>query len=225
MMIITIDGPTASGKSTAARLLAQNIGFYHLSSGILFRSLGYLLVTYAGYNDEKLSLPAQKDIEYYLNPARFICSFNDTGKLTIMFEGKNIVPLLKQKQIDHYASLIATDSRVRYELLKLQHSLAQSYDLVVDGRDSGSVVFPHAAVKFFLTASVEVRALRWQQKQKKLGYELSLEEAIKQIENRDDRDRNRKISPLIIPNGAIVIDNSAYSIQETVDIMESFIHR
>ncbi|TET06073.1 (d)CMP kinase [Candidatus Dependentiae bacterium] len=225
MMVITIDGPIASGKSTAARLLAQRIGFYHLSSGMLFRTLAYLLVKYAGYKEEKLSMPAQKDIEYYLNPARFICSFDDTGKLHVMFKEENIVPLLKQKQIDHYASLIATDAHVRQALLKLQHSLAQSNNLVVDGRDSGSIVFPNAAIKFFLTASIEVRALRWQQKHKKLGYDLSLQEAINQIESRDDRDKNRKISPLVIPNGAIVIDNSDYSIQETVDIMESFMHR
>jgi cytidylate kinase len=224
-MIITIDGPTASGKSTAARLLAQRIGFYHFSSGILFRAVAYLLVNYAGYNEKKFSKPVQKDIEYYLDPSRFSYAFNQTGELTLKFEGKNIVKLLRQKNMGLYASLVATDAYVRNALLKLQRPLGQKYDLVVDGRDDGSVIFPNAAIKFFLTASVEVRALRWQQEQKKLGYDLSLEEAIKQIQNRDDRDIDRKISPLIIPNGAIIIDNSDYSVKETVEIMESFIRR
>jgi len=108
-------------------------------------------------------------------------------------------------------------------MLSLQQIIAQLYNLVVDGRDSGSVVFPDAVIKFFLTASVEVRALRWQQAQKKRGADFSLQEAIKQIKVRDERDQRRKVDPLIIPESAIIIDNSGYSIQETVDMLESYV--
>ena len=110
-------------------------------------------------------------------------------------------------------------------MISLQHTIAQSYNLVVDGRDSGSVVFPNASIKFFLTASVDIRAFRWQQAQKKDGVDLSLQEAREQIKRRDERDEKRKISPLIIPDGAVVIDNSDYSIEETVTIMELFVHQ
>lgn len=224
-MIITIDGPVASGKSAAAQLLAQHIGFYHLSSGLLFRALAYILTEHAGYREATLYSPASSDIAYYLDPTRFICTFDEAGKFHIFFEGDDIVPLLKQKEIDQYASIIATNEVVRQAMISLQQTIAQSYNLVVDGRDSGSVVFPNASIKFFLTASVEVRAFRWQLAQKKHGVDLSLQEALEQIESRDERDKKRTLSPLIIPEGAVVIDNSGYSVQETVTIMELFVQQ
>lgn len=222
-MVITIDGPVASGKSTAARLLAERIGFYHFSSGLLFRALAYLLTKYAGYTEKKLHTLVLSDIAYYLDPQRFTCTFDAKRRLHILFEGKDITPFLKQKELDQAASIIGINPDVRQAMLSLQRIIAQSYNLVVDGRDSGSVVFPDAVIKFFLTASVEVRALRWQQAQKKRGADLSLQETIKQIKVRDERDKSRKVAPLIIPENAIIIDNSGYSIQETVDVLESYV--
>jgi len=96
-MVITIDGPVASGKSTAARLLAERIGFYHFSSGLLFRALAYLLTKYSGYTEKKLHAPALSDIAYYLDPQRFTCAFDVMRRLRILFDGKDITPFLKQK--------------------------------------------------------------------------------------------------------------------------------
>lgn len=222
-MVITIDGPVASGKSTAARKLAQRIGFYHFSSGLLYRAVAFLLTTYAHYSEEKLHAPEQKDIDYYLDPKRFVCTFDAAGTFHILWEGTDIVSLLKQKQMDHYSSIISTNLNVRKLMLALQRELGQTYNLVVDGRDSGSVVFPNAIIKFFLTASVEVRAQRWQQAQKKMGNVVSLQEALHEVQRRDERDKSRKIAPLIIPEGAIIIDNSGQSVQETVEQMEGYI--
>lgn len=221
-MVITIDGPVASGKSTAARKLAARIGYYHFSSGLLYRALGYLLVHDSNYTLDRLYSPDPQDIEYYLAPERFVCTFDAGGKFHILWKGTDLVPLLKDKQIDQWASIISMNSLVRDRMLALQRLLGRTYNLVVDGRDSGSVVFPDAKLKFFLTASLEVRAKRWQQTQQSLGNTVSLSEVLHEIQERDERDKNREIAPLIVPENAIIIDNSGQSVHETVEWMVSY---
>ncbi len=222
-MVVTIDGPVASGKSTVARKLAARIGYYHFSSGLLYRALGYLLVNDANYTLDHLYSPDQQHIEYYLAPEHFACTFDAGGQFHILWQGTDLVPLLKDKQIDQWASIISMNSLVRDRMLFLQRSLGRTYNLVVDGRDSGSVVFPDAKLKFFLTASPEVRAKRWQQLQQSLGNTVSLSEALHEIQERDERDKNREIAPLIVPENGIIIDNSGQSVQETVKEMRSYI--
>jgi cytidylate kinase len=132
------------------------------------------------------------------------------------FDGVTITGFLKDSSIDRFASIIGINSAVRRKLAAMQHEIARNRDVIVDGRDAGSVVFPNAEYKFYITASAEERARRWQKQQAELGHAISLEHAHACIKERDNRDEKRKHSPLIVPVGAHVIDTTALTIDEVL---------
>jgi len=214
-MTITIDGPTASGKSTVARLVAQQLGIYYLNSGILYRALAYLLIHHAGYTLETLSTVQPEHVKEYLDPKRFVYRY-DGGYEHIFFDTVDITPYLKTSQMDQGSSIVSTNMMVRQELTQFQRTIAQKNDLVIDGRDCGSYVLPNATVKIFLTALPAVRALRWQHEQERKGNVFTQEQALEQLMMRDKRDAQRSVAPLVVPEGAVVIDNSVLSLHETV---------
>lgn len=222
-MIITIDGPTASGKSSAAKELAKRLGFHCLSSGSLFRALAYILIEKFGKSAEYLTDPKVEDIDTALDPRRFEYRIDQDGCGSVWFDGEDITSYLKSNEISQGASILGTNMTVRYALNALQQLLTKDYDIVVEGRDMGSVVFPHADRKFFLTASLDERAKRWQRVQKKRGETFSLDDTRAHIQERDTRDRERAIAPLIIPKDAIVIDNSNLDLQGTIEAMMPYL--
>lgn len=224
-MIITIDGPTASGKSTVARIVAQQLDYYYLCSGLLFRALAYLLMNKKGYTLQTIVDPSEQDLMFVLDPHRFSYHYDNQHFEYISFDNQNIGSFLKESIIDKAASLVSTNLKVRELLCNFQRNLAKKHNTVVDGRDSGSVVFPHAEYKFFLTADVEVRANRWQLQQSKLGIMYSQEESIKNIIERDRRDSERTIAPLVIPKGALVIDTSHMNAYATADELLNIINK
>ncbi len=216
-MIITIDGPTASGKTTIARMLAQKLGYYYLSSGLLFRGLAYTLVHDFLYNPEQLKNPREGDIKQALNNFEYCYDAQNNEQL---FVNKiNITQELRSQAISQYASIIGTNMMVRDALAALQHQIAEHHNLIAEGRDMGSAIFPHASIKFFLTASLEVRAQRWQKDQWAKGKEISLDHATHEIKIRDERDTTRIIAPLVIPDGAIIIDDSDLDQQQVLEKM------
>jgi cytidylate kinase len=214
-MIITIDGPTASGKSTLARAVAQKLGFYYVYSGLLFRALAYILMRDKGYTLASIAHPHAADVDYALDPAFFSYSYSD-GKEHILFHEENITSLLKTNDIDAAASIISTDPSVRQCILEVQRAVAREHSVVADGRDAGSVVFPHAEYKFFVTASLSERARRWILDQAKQGRTFTPEQAQEQLEERDHRDSTRVHAPLIIPAGAQIIDTTTLSKDEAL---------
>ncbi len=215
-MIITLDGPVASGKSTVSRMLAQKLGYYYLNSGALYRALGYLLVNKYGYTEQSVAHPTTEDITNCCNPSRFSYQYDAQHRERIFFDGVNITPYLKDRLMDKIASIVSVNEQVRKAVTQMQRDIARKYNIVTDGRDVGSVVFSHAEVKFFITASVEVRAQRWKKDQEKYGNHISYEEAINLITDRDNRDMHRTIAPLIIPLGAIIIDTSDLTLDQTL---------
>lgn len=229
-MIITIDGPTASGKSTVARLLAEQLGYTYINSGLLFRALAYLLM-------KKVEVVQNKkaSIELFETALAEDHTFLDIHSIEKLCErlryhfvsGKGsevylydepITHFLKSPEIDQAASIIGTHASVRQALLDFQRTLAQNHNVVADGRDCGTVVFPDADYKFFLTASLEVRAAR-------LGHTLnsqsnqSFEELKKAVEERDARDSHRTIAPLKPAPDAFIIDSSNMTVQEVISQM------
>lgn len=213
-MIITIDGPTASGKSTIARLLAEKLDFYYINTGLLYRALAYLLMQQKKYTYDMLACPKPEDIEAIIDLQCLVYTYSDGPHIS--FDNEDITSFLKDVSLDKAASIVSTVPFVREMLLKFQRDIAKRHNVVAEGRDTGSVVFPHADHKFYLKAKLTVRAQRWLQMQQLRGNILTLEEAIKTISERDERDSKRTIAPLTIPQGAIVLDNSDMSQEETL---------
>jgi len=222
-MIITIDGPVASGKSTVGRILAQKLGYYYLYSGLLYRALGYLLIHHCKYTVETIGNIAEADIIRCFDPKKFLYCYAPDTHERIFFDGADITPHLKDRFIDKISSIISVNEQVRHAVTQIQRFIASEYNIVTDGRDVGSVVFFHAEVKFFVTASVSIRAQRWRKDQEKYGNHFSQEEAIAIITDRDERDKNRAIAPLIVPHNAVIIDTSELNKEETVEKMMTII--
>lgn len=207
-MIITIDGPTASGKTTIARMLAQHLNYYYLSSGMLFRGLAYVLVHKYNYGQKTIAHVQSQDLQDALDPARLVYSYSKEQGEQLFFDGMNIGNHLRDKIITEYASILATQARVRDALTIMQHRIADHHSMVAEGRDTGSVIFPQAQVKFYLTASLDARAKRWYHDQCAKGRTLTLAQAHTEVQKRDERDMNRELAPLVIPEKAMIIDDT-----------------
>ena len=218
-MIITIDGPVASGKSTVSRMVAHRLGYYYICSGLLYRSLAYLLVNKYGYTHETIAHATQADVVSCFDPIRFSYCYDENIQEHVFFDNEDITSFLKERYIDTVSSLVSVNTFARQAIMHMQRAIAMKKNVVIDGRDVGSVVFPDADIKFFMTASIEVRAERWRKDQEKYGNYFSLDQAIASIAERDSRDENRSIAPLIVPQDAVVIDTSSLTIQQTVDVM------
>jgi cytidylate kinase len=211
---ITIDGPAGAGKSTIAKLLAKQLGYIYVDTGAMYRALAvYFLEQGIDPSDSQKMIAACKD-----------------AKITIQYEnqiqqvylnGKNITKYLREERVGNMASVCATLPEVRQTLLELQRDLAQQQDVVMDGRDIGTHVLPHANVKFYLTASSHARAKRRYMELKEKGEQATLEAITDDIEKRDYRDKNRSISPLRPAEDAIYVDSSEMSIEQvTKEMME-----
>lgn len=222
-MIVTIDGPTASGKSSTAKLLAQKLGFFYLNSGLLYRAVAYLLMQAKGYTIEALYNPTEQDLHILLDSQRITYTCNAVGNPQVEFDDADITPYLKGLEIDQAVPIVSANKLVRQLLLDVQRDIGAKHDLVIDGRDAGTVVFPQANFKFYLTAPLEIRAIRWIQDQQVRGVNVSFEQACKQIALRDERDMTRSIAPLVIPTDAIIVDNGLYSLNEIVDILYTWV--
>lgn len=222
-MIITIDGPTASGKSTTAQMLSRKLGFFYLNSGFLYRALAYILMNKNGYTDKTIHAVTEEDIRTIALDS-LVYSSDDLDNPHIYYCDKEITKYLKANaDIDQASSILSANSEIRKVLLEVQRAIGKKHNLVIDGRDSGSVVFPYADFKFYLTAPLEIRARRWMHDQSLRGKSISLKEALQQLHVRDERDMRRAVAPLKVPEGAIIIDNEAYTLEETVMIMYNII--
>ena len=223
-MIITIDGPVASGKSTVSRILADKLGFYYLCSGLIYRAIAYLLINNCGYTVATLDRITVEDIMQCADPVRLRYHYDELCQERVFFDNSDITLYLKDKFMDQVTSIVSVNKDVREAVTAIQRDIASHYSIVTDGRDVGSVVFPDAQVKFFLIATVEVRASRWRKDQEKYDNHFSLAEAVGLITERDDRDKSRTIAPLVIPRDAIVIDSSELDVEQVIEKMMQHIN-
>lgn len=221
-MIITLDGPCGSGKSTLAQLLAQKLGFFYINSGYLYRSLAYILVTEFGYDEYKLQCPNFDDIRNILDKHNFVYRYAD-GVVQIFFKGQEITHHLKSSTVSHNASLIAAHKQVRHFVVPLQQYFGTMHNLVSDGRDGGTEIYPDAQFKFYVTAAPEIRAQRLQADLEKNNVQVSFEQALQMTLSRDARDMNRAIAPLKKADDACEIDTSDQSIHQILDFLVSMI--
>jgi cytidylate kinase len=220
-MVITIDGPVASGKSTMARLLAQQLGFYYINSGLLFRAIAYLLVTRYGYQAETLEYASGQELLALVSHHTITYIYRESAQ--ILIDDVDVTAQLKSVAIDRAASLLSVHEAVRDKVLHMQQEVARDNDCVVEGRDAGTAVFPDAELHIFLTAPLEVRAARWQKDHAGKGMTVTLEQAMAEITERDERDSARVCAPLRIPQGAVVIDAGMRTISEILTELVSLV--
>ena len=204
LKILTIDGPSASGKGSLSRNIAKHLGFKILDSGLLYRTYAYF--SQSGSSVEVISNRIKNEISL---------SFNEND-VSILHEDKDITSLLRSETTAKIASELSALPKTREDLLTIQRDFYNQEGLVADGRDMGTVVFPKATLKIFLTASPEVRAKRRHLELQKRGQEVNMLDLIADIELRDMKDRTRTLSPLIPAEDSVVIDSSNMSIDEVL---------
>jgi len=206
--IITIDGPSGSGKGTISRLVAERLGWNMLDSGAIYRVLG-LAAERAGITAQQTSRLAALAIELDL-------SFQAEK---VLLENEDVSHLIRTETAGNAASKVAAVPEARAALLDWQRAYAKAPGLVADGRDMGTVVFPDAKIKIFLTASAEERALRRYKQLKEKGLDANLVSLIAEIQERDDRDQNRSVAPLIAPAAALEIESTSLSINGVLELV------
>lgn len=218
-MIITIDGPSGSGKGTLAAKLAQHYGYHLLDSGAIYRLLGLAL------HQANLLDKLDSQLEQAVEVAEHLdIEFKNTadGVLTYL-NGENVSHLIRNEQVGAYASKVAVIPELRTALLTRQQNFAQGQGVVADGRDMGTVVFPNAQVKIYLTASAESRAERRFKQLQNAGQNANIDEILAQIQERDKRDMGRSTAPLKPADDALIIDSSHLSIDEVFAQMVNYI--
>jgi len=215
-MIITIDGPTASGKSSVARAVAHDLSIFYLNTGLLYRALAYALIKEHGYSTEQCANPKEYSVRLVLSPGNLSYGYDKNKGSSVLLSGCDVTSLLKTPDIDRAASVVSAVPYVRTCLLTVQRDIASKHSVVAEGRDCGTVIFPYAEHKFFLIANQAVRAQRWQADQRRAGKILSLQDCCAAIDERDQRDAARECAPLVQAKDAICIDSSNMTLEETV---------
>ena len=213
--IITIDGPSGSGKGTISRILAEQLGFHYLDSGALYRLLGLVAVRHGieiSINVDLTQLAKNMDVGFQAKA---------DGHNIVLLEGEDVTDELRTEETGALASRVAENPRVRSALLERQHQFARLPGLVADGRDMGTKVFPEAQLKVFLTASIEERASRRYKQLLEKGENVKLRALEEQVRSRDERDMNRETSPLAAATDAVEVDSSDLTIQEAVDSVQN----
>ncbi len=203
--VLTIDGPSGSGKGTIAHTMAKELGWHYLDSGALYRVLAQAAIKHEiGLEQvaELSQLAEQLDVAFIF----------DAQQLQVMLEGEDVSTLIRSEKAGNAASKVAAIPEVRAALLARQRAFQQAPGLVTDGRDMGTVVFPEAKYKVFLDASAEERAIRRHKQLKEKGIESNLSDLVAEIAERDQRDRQRTVAPLKAADDAIIIDSTQLNI-------------
>ncbi len=213
---IAIDGPAGAGKSTIAKRLAKELGYIYVDTGAMYRAMAlYLLRKGVGEEEKEKIGEAAQEVSITIDYVN--------SEQAVFLNGENVNGLIRTEEVGNMASKSAANLKVREKLTALQRELAASKNVVMDGRDIGTVVLPGADVKIYLTASTKVRAKRRYDELKAKGEDPDLQMIEKDIIERDERDMNREISPLKKAEDAILLDSSTLSIDEVLERMKEII--
>ncbi len=208
-MLIAIDGPSGVGKTSVAKRLADIFGLKAVSTGALYRAVAFAVIK------SKTNIYDTNQLKKLLQKISLNQKYSN-GRILTFLNGEDITQHLESPEVSDVASKVAATKEVRAFLLDIQRSIAGD-DAVVEGRDIGSVVLPYADVKIFLDANLQERAKRRFEQMKKAGIEVAFEEVLKELKERDERDRERNVSPLIRPGDAFYIDTTYMSLNEVVN--------
>jgi cytidylate kinase len=216
-LIITIDGPAAAGKSTVARALARRLGFDYLDTGATYRAVTWKAIQEGadfGCPDDLAEVAAHAEIEFE----------RGDGDLRVFCDGQDVTTDIRSPEVTEKVRHMADEPAVRSALIDLQRAYARDRNIVTEGRDQGTEVFPHADVKFFLDASDEARARRRLQDRANAGLRPTREEVLASIRRRDRQDRSRQMGGLRKSDDMVVIDSTDLTVEQVVDRMVRQVH-
>jgi len=216
---IAIDGPAGAGKSTIARALAKELGYYYVDTGAIYRTVAYFL-------DLLGVSPKDVDgVERYIDELTVEIEYDDEGKQHMLMNGMDVTGEIRTQDISQKASLVSAHPVVREVLLDMQREVARKHNVIMDGRDIGTVVLPKADVKIFLTAEPEVRAKRRYDELLAKGQQAQYEQILKEIQQRDYQDTHRPIAPLKMARDSIKLDTSNLDIPGVIDAMRKIVEQ
>ena len=215
-MKIAIDGPSGAGKSSVAKALARELGIIYVDTGALYRTVGYYV--------KSRGIPMQDRVGIIacLPEIHLSLEYRD-GTQSVILNGVDLGDAIRQQDIAMYASAVSAIPEVRAFLLETQRDIARKNSVVMDGRDIGTVILPDAEVKIFLTAPVEERARRRFDELRAKGIEVTFEEVLEQMKQRDAQDAGRDIAPAIAAADAVTLDNSGYTVEDSVEAVKKII--
>ncbi len=216
--VLAIDGPSGSGKGTIGQICALKYNWHYLDSGAIYRGLAWLA------NDQQVASDDIQGLVKLADDMQLVCHVREHDTAQIEVNGSLVTDQLRTEETGEMASTIAPLAPVRAALLKMQRRCRKAPGLVADGRDMGTVVFPDAQFKVFLTASAEIRAQRRFDQLKSKGFDVNLARLLESIQARDVRDSSRAESPLKAADGALILDTSDLSIDEVVARILDHIH-
>ncbi len=208
---IAIDGPAGAGKSTIAKALARKLGYYYVDTGAIYRTVAYFL-------DLLGVSPKDMDgVERYIDELTIDIAYDEEGAQHMIMNGMDVTEDIRTQDISQKASLVAAHAVVREMLLDMQRDVSKKHNVIMDGRDIGTVVLPKADVKIFLTGSAEVRAKRRCEELLAKGQKAQYNTVLEQIKQRDYQDTHRQIAPLKMARDSIKVDTSEMTIEEVID--------
>ena len=214
---IAIDGPAGAGKSTMARTLAKELGYYYVDTGAIYRTVAYFM-------DLLGVSPKDVDgVERYIDELTIEIEYDEEGKQHMIMNGMDVTGEIRTQEISQKASLVSAHAVVRDVLLDMQRDVARKHNVIMDGRDIGSVVLPKADVKIFLTATPEVRAKRRTDELLAKGQKANYDTVLKEIIQRDYQDTHREVAPLKMCRDSIKLDTSEMTIEEVVEKMRQIV--
>ena len=212
-----IDGPAGAGKSTIARALAKELGYYYVDTGAIYRTVAYFL-------DLLGVSPKDVDgVERYLDELTIDIQYDEEGKQHMIMNGMDVSEDIRTPEISQKASLVSAHAIVRDMLLDMQRDVAKKHNVIMDGRDIGTVVLPKATVKIFLTASPEVRAQRRLEEMQAKGQKGNFQQVLADIQKRDYQDSHRAIAPLKRAKDAVLLDTSELDIEGVITAMKKIV--
>lgn len=207
---IAIDGPSAVGKSTTAKILAKDLSFIYIDTGAMYRAVGLFCVK------NNIDINDEEEIKKHLDEIKIDIYYKDDTQ-EIELNGEIVSKAIRENEISKCASVVSQYKDVREKLVSLQQELASRTSVIMDGRDIGTVVLPDANLKIYLTASDEVRADRRYKELLEKGQTVEYDKVLEELKERDYRDSHRENSPLKIADDAVVVDNSDMTIEQVVD--------
>lgn len=217
-MNIAIDGPAGAGKSSIAKLVAQKLSFVYFDTGAMYRTIALYAL------EHQINPAREEDVVAVLDEIQITLSHED-GEQEIFLNGTNVSKDIRREEVGKNASTVAKYAAVRQKLVSLQQEIAADMDVIMDGRDIGTVVLPNAEVKIYLTASANVRAKRRYKELQEKGESCDLTQIEKDIIARDEQDMNREISPLRQAEDAVLVDSSDMTIEEVVNCLIDIIKK